>query len=122
MTLVEKIGQCYRKQALRNQNSLALFSNIEVNPQPDEKNERSIINEIKMKELGKKLVEVSTECSIVSRRGGHLNLVFVASLQLGGTITFEHQNLQGINRSLTASMTTSSFLKSHIIHGTELSV
>ncbi|XP_058787546.1 protein TOC75, chloroplastic-like [Vicia villosa] len=86
------------------------------------RSERSIIFEIKSKELEQKLVEVSTECSIVSGRGGHPNLVFTASLKLGGTITFEHQNLRRINRSLTASMTTSSFSNPHTIHGTECSV
>ncbi|KAM7527748.1 hypothetical protein LguiB_031158 [Lonicera macranthoides] len=35
------------KQALRNLNSLALFSNIELGPRPDEKNEGGVIVEIK---------------------------------------------------------------------------
>nr|CAD1819367.1 unnamed protein product [Ananas comosus var. bracteatus] len=54
------------KQALRNINSLALFSNIEVNPRPDEKSEGGIIVEIKLKELEQKSAEVSTEWSIGS--------------------------------------------------------
>ncbi|XP_027341151.1 protein TOC75-3, chloroplastic-like isoform X1 [Abrus precatorius] len=95
------------KQALRNINSLALFSNIEVNPRPDENNEGGIIVEIKLKELEQKTAEVSTEWSIVPGRGGHPTL---ASLQPGGTVTFEHRNLQGLNRSLTGSITTSNFL------------
>ncbi|WJX51877.1 Putative translocon at the outer envelope membrane of chloroplasts 75-III [Trifolium repens] len=95
------------KQALRNINSLALFSNIEVNPRPDEKNEGSIIVEIKLKELEQKSAEVSSDWSIVPGRGGRPAL---ATLQPGGTITFEHRNLQGLNRSLTGSVTTSNFL------------
>jgi outer membrane protein assembly factor BamA len=67
------------KQALRNINSLALFSNIEVNPRPDEKNEGSIIVEIKLKELEQKSAEVSTEWSIVPGRGGRPTLVFAAN-------------------------------------------
>lgn len=63
------------KQALRNLNSLALFSNIEVNPRPDEKNEGGIIVEIKLKELEQKSAEVSTEWSIVPGRGGRPTLV-----------------------------------------------
>lgn len=63
------------KQALRNINSLALFSNIEVNPRPDEKNEGGIIVEIKLKELDQKSAEVSTEWSIVPGRGGRPALV-----------------------------------------------
>ncbi|CAL0332496.1 unnamed protein product [Lupinus luteus] len=95
------------KQALRNINSLALFSNIEVNPQPDDKNEGGIIVEIKLKELDQKTAEVSTEWSIVPGRGGRPTL---ASIQPGGTITFEHRNLHGLNRSVNGSVTTSNFL------------
>lgn len=65
------------KQALRNINSLALFSNIEVNPRPDEKNEGGIIVEIKLKELEQKTAEVNTEWSIVPGRGGYPTLVCV---------------------------------------------
>ncbi|KAF8397439.1 hypothetical protein HHK36_016356 [Tetracentron sinense] len=95
------------KQALRNINSLALFSNIEVNPRPDEKNEGGIIVEIKLKELEQKTAEVSTEWSIVPGRQGRPTL---ASIQPGGTVSFEHRNLKGLNRSLLGSVTTSNFL------------
>ncbi|PKI36046.1 protein TOC75-3, chloroplastic [Punica granatum] len=95
------------KQALRNINSLALFSNIEVNPRPDEKNEGGIIVEIKLKELEQKQAEVSTEWSIVPGRGGRPTL---ASLQPGGTVSFEHKNIKGLNRSILGSVTTSNFL------------
>ncbi|PON68823.1 Chloroplast envelope protein translocase, IAP [Trema orientale] len=94
------------KQALRNINSLALFSNIEVNPRPDEKNDGGIIVEIKLKELEQKTAEVSTEWSIVPGRGGYPTL---ASLQPGGTVTFEHRNIKGLNRSILGSVTTSNF-------------
>ncbi|KAL0460356.1 UNVERIFIED_CONTAM: protein TOC75-3, chloroplastic [Sesamum latifolium] len=95
------------KQALRNINSLALFSNIEVNPRPDEKNEGGIIVEVKLKELEQKSAEVSTEWSIVPGRGGRPTL---ASIQPGGTVSFEHRNIKGLNRSLLGSVTTSNFL------------
>ncbi|KAG6631395.1 hypothetical protein CIPAW_13G090000 [Carya illinoinensis] len=81
------------KQALRNINALGLFSNIEVNPRPDEKKEGGIIVEIKLKELEHKSAEVSTECSIVPGRGGRPTL---ASLQPGGTITFENRKYQRV--------------------------
>ena len=68
------------KQALRNINSLALFSNIEVNPRPDEKSEGGIIVEIKLKELDQKTAEVSSEWSIVPGRGGRPTLVRYAFL------------------------------------------
>ena len=63
---------------MRNINSLALFSNIEVNPRPDEKNEGGIIVEIKLKELDQKMAEVSTEWSIVPGRGGRPTLVILS--------------------------------------------
>ena len=62
---------------MRNINSLALFSNIEVNPRPDEKNEGGIIVEIKLKELEQKTAEVSSEWSIVPGRGGRPTLVCI---------------------------------------------
>ncbi|XP_051134327.1 protein TOC75-3, chloroplastic [Andrographis paniculata] len=95
------------KQALRNINALTLFSNIEVNPRPDEKNEGGIIVEIKLKELEQKSAEVSTEWSIVPGAGGRPTL---ASIQPGGTVSFEHRNIKGLNRSLLGSVTTSNFL------------
>ncbi|GER52006.1 outer membrane family protein [Striga asiatica] len=95
------------KQALRNINSLSLFSNIEVNPRPDENNEGGIIVEVKLKELEQKSAEVSTEWSIVPGRGGRPTL---ASIQPGGTVSFEHRNICGLNRSLLGSVTTSNFL------------
>lgn len=105
-----RVGQIFNieagKQALRNINSLGLFSNIEVNPRPDEKNEGGIIVEIKLKELDQKSAEVSTEWSIVPGRQGRPTL---ASIQPGGTVSFEHRNLQGLNRSLLGSVTTSNF-------------
>lgn len=66
------------KQALRNINSLALFSNIEVNPRPDEKNEGGIIVEIKLKELDQKSAEVSAEWSLVPGRGGRPTFVSIS--------------------------------------------
>ncbi|KAL3518153.1 hypothetical protein ACH5RR_020742 [Cinchona calisaya] len=95
------------KQALRNVNSLGLFSNIEVNPRPDEKNEGGIIVEIKLKELEQASAEVSTEWNIVPGRGGRPTL---ASIQPGGTVSFEHRNIRGLNRSLLGSVNTSNLL------------
>lgn len=68
------------KQALRNINSLALFSNIEVNPRPDEKTEGGIVVEIKLKELEQQSAEVSTEWSIVPGRGGPTLVYIIPSV------------------------------------------
>ncbi|KAL5824667.1 hypothetical protein ACOSQ3_020730 [Xanthoceras sorbifolium] len=78
-----------------------------VNPRPDEKNEGGIIVEIKLKELYQKLAEVNIEWSLVPGRGGRPTF---ASLQPGGTVSFEHRNLKGLTRSIMGSMTTSNFL------------
>lgn len=75
------------KQALRNINGLGLFSNIEVNPRPDEKNEGGIIVEIKLKELEQKTAEVSTEWSIVPGRGGRPTLVYLLIVSVLGPPT-----------------------------------
>ncbi|KAM5584578.1 protein TOC75-3, chloroplastic [Rosa sericea] len=92
------------KQALRNLTSLGLFSNIEVNPVPDEKNEGGIVVEINLKEQEHKTAEVSTEWNIVRGHGGYPTL---ASLLPGGTVTFQHQNINGLNRSLIGSVSCS---------------
>ncbi|GAB2285813.1 Putative translocon at the outer envelope membrane of chloroplasts 75-III [Dionaea muscipula] len=94
------------KQALRNLNALGLFSNIEVNPRSDENSEGGIIVEIKLKELDQKSAEVSTEWSIVPGRHGNPTL---ASIQPGGSVTFEHRNIKGLNRSLLGTITTTNF-------------
>ncbi|KAL0784656.1 hypothetical protein Bca101_000901 [Brassica carinata] len=53
------------KQALTNIKPLRLFSNIEVNPRPDKKNEGAIVVEIILKEFEHKSVDVSTVWNIV---------------------------------------------------------
>ncbi|KAL6656827.1 hypothetical protein ACP70R_004607 [Stipagrostis hirtigluma subsp. patula] len=95
------------KQALKYINSLALFSNIEVTPRPDETKEGGIVVEIKLKEMEPKSAEVTTEWSIVPGREGRPTL---ASIQPGGTVSFEHRNISGLNRSLVGSVTSSNLL------------
>jgi hypothetical protein len=79
LVLQLKAGQIFNieagKKALRNINSLALFSNIEVNPRPDEENDGGIVVEVKLKELEQRTAEVSTEWSIVPGSGGRPTLV-----------------------------------------------
>nr|XP_018683707.1 PREDICTED: protein TOC75-3, chloroplastic-like isoform X2 [Musa acuminata subsp. malaccensis] len=102
------------KQALRNINSLSLFSNIEVNPRPDEKKEGGIIVEIKLREMDQKSAEVSIEWSLVPGRHGQPTL---ASIQPGGTISFEHRNIKGLNRSIVGSVTSSNLLNPQVDQG-----
>lgn len=95
------------KAALRSVNSLGLFSNIEVNPRPDEENDGGIIVEIKLKELEQKTAEVSTEWSIAPGGSGWPTL---ASVQPGGSVNFEHRNLHGLNCSVFGSVTSNNLL------------
>ncbi|CAM6103858.1 unnamed protein product [Calypogeia fissa] len=95
------------KKALRNVNGLALFSNIEVNPRPDEESDGGIVVEVKLKELEQKTAEVSTEWSVVPGSSGRPTL---ASIRPGGSVTFEHRNLYGLNRSILGCVTSSNLL------------
>ena len=65
-------------QAVKNIFSLNLFSNVEINPRPDEKNEGGVVVEIKLREADRKSAEVSTEWSIVPGAGGAPSLVYMA--------------------------------------------
>lgn len=87
------------KKALRNVNGLALFSNIEVNPRPDEENDGGIVVEVKLKELEQKTAEVSTEWSIVPGAGGRPSLVktthlLVSLLQYLDFCEFEYYHIR----------------------------
>ncbi|KAL1208477.1 Protein TOC75-3 [Cardamine amara subsp. amara] len=94
-------------QAVRNIHSLGLFSNIEIVPVPDEKNEGGWIVEVKLTEKDQKYAEVSTEWSIVPGPGGTPSL---ASFQPGGFVSFEHRNIKGLNRSFMGSVSSSNLL------------
>ncbi|KAL0887200.1 hypothetical protein Bca101_011183 [Brassica carinata] len=94
-------------QAIKNILSLNLFSNIEINPRADEKNEGGVVVEINLREADRKSAEVSTEWSIVPGPGGSPSL---DSFQPGGSVSFEHRNIHGLNRSLMGSVTTSNLI------------
>ncbi|KAJ0266732.1 hypothetical protein HA466_0006790 [Hirschfeldia incana] len=94
-------------QAVKKLLSLNLFSNVEIVPRADEKNEGGVILEINIREADRKSAEVSTEWSIVPGSGGAPSL---DSLQPGGSVTFEHRNIHGLNRSLMGSVTASNLL------------
>jgi hypothetical protein len=38
-----------------------------------------------------------------------------ASFQPGGTVSFEHRNIKGLNRSILGSITTSNFFSAQVI-------
>ncbi|GJY57217.1 protein TOC75-3, chloroplastic [Tanacetum coccineum] len=74
-----------QRQALRNLDSLSMFSNIEVYPLPDEKQEGGILVGIKLKE------DKQTKAG-------------------GGNVSFVYRNIEGLNRSIIGSVVTSSML------------
>uniref|UniRef100_A0A0E0MBQ8 Bacterial surface antigen (D15) domain-containing protein n=1 Tax=Oryza punctata TaxID=4537 RepID=A0A0E0MBQ8_ORYPU len=92
------------KQALKNIDSLGLFSTIEVQPRPDETNQGGVIVAIKLKEHDTNSAQVITDWSIVPGSQGRPTL---ASIQPGGTVSFEHRNICGLKRSLIGSVTSS---------------
>ncbi|KAF6142238.1 hypothetical protein GIB67_012087 [Kingdonia uniflora] len=94
------------KQALRNINLFDLFSNIEVNPRPGDKNDGGII--IELIELEQKTAEVSTEWSIVPGRQGRPTL---ASIQPSETFKFEyvHPYVDGVYNPRNRTFRSSAF-------------
>ncbi|OEL37019.1 Protein TOC75, chloroplastic [Dichanthelium oligosanthes] len=76
------------EQALKNISSLGLFSNAELNPFPDETKEG--------------------ECRALTI-WSHVNSV-LASIKPGGTVSFGHRNISGLNRSLAGSVTSRNIL------------
>uniref|UniRef100_A0A0D9XNE5 Uncharacterized protein n=1 Tax=Leersia perrieri TaxID=77586 RepID=A0A0D9XNE5_9ORYZ len=95
------------KQALNNIHSLGLFSSVEVQPRPDETYQGGVVVAIKLKEQEPKSAQLATEWSIVPGCQGRPTL---ASIQPGGTLSFEHRNISGLNRSLVGSVTSSNLL------------
>nr|XP_043638224.1 protein TOC75-3, chloroplastic-like [Erigeron canadensis] len=94
-------------QGLNNLISLSLFSNVEVYPRPAR--EGGFVLEIKLQEKGLYDANVNP-CNwrIEPRFGG---LPTLAEVQPGGTATFKRRNINGLNRSIYGSVTTSNFLK-----------
>lgn len=62
-------------QAVKNIFSLNLFTNVEIIPRADEKNEGGVIVEINLREADQKSAEVNTEWNIVPGPGGAPSLV-----------------------------------------------
>ncbi|RDX99428.1 Protein TOC75, chloroplastic, partial [Mucuna pruriens] len=91
------------KQALRKLYLLRLFSRVEVNRRDDETNEGGIVAEVKLKERNHTSADFTTEWTIVSGGRGRLTL---ASIQPGVSVSLDHLNLQGLNKSFHASLKT----------------
>ncbi|GJV17601.1 retrovirus-related pol polyprotein from transposon TNT 1-94 [Tanacetum coccineum] len=83
------------QQALRNLDSLYLFSNIEVHPLPDETQEGGIVVEIKLKE---DTIQSRRFCKVLD------------SILPVGNVLFVYRNIEGLNRSIIDSIVTISML------------
>eukprot|EP00271_Cylindrocystis_brebissonii_P021716 TRINITY_DN7927_c0_g1_i1.p1 TRINITY_DN7927_c0_g1~~TRINITY_DN7927_c0_g1_i1.p1 ORF type:complete len:728 (+),score=198.11 TRINITY_DN7927_c0_g1_i1:101-2284(+) len=95
------------RKALQKLTALDLFANMEVNPQLDETVDTGVVVQVKLKELDPKNAEVNMEWSIAPGDTGKPTLT---SWQPGGTIAFEHKNLDGWNRSFSGSVSSGNLL------------
>nr|KYP45309.1 hypothetical protein KK1_033184 [Cajanus cajan] len=93
------------KQVLRNLYSLGLFSNVEVKPLPDV---GGVVVEVNLTENDHKNVALDTEWNIVPEGR---EFPILDSVHVGGTVRLNHRNLQGMNRSFHASVTTNNIFK-----------
>lgn len=104
-------GQLYNvedaKRALRDIFQLQLFDNVQVVPKPDEAEQSKVEVDIVLKERPLKTAEVELEWGIAPGEGGRPDLV---SLTPGGSVFFEHRNLEKEGRQLYGSVSTANFL------------
>eukprot|EP00899_Mesostigma_viride_P010666 jgi/Mesvir1/19600/Mv09897-RA.3 len=105
-----KVGELYNiedgKTALRDIFLLQLFDNVQVVPKPDEKDPQKVAVDIMLRERPMSTAEVEAEWSLAPGAKGRPTLV---SIRPGGSVFFEHRNLQGEGRQLYGSVSTSNF-------------
>lgn len=95
------------KKALREIFQLQLFDNVQVVPKPDEADPSKVQVDIVLKERPMKAAEAELEWGVAPGDGGRPDLV---SLVPGGSVFFEHRNLQREGRQVFGSVSTSNFL------------
>ena len=95
------------KKALRDIFQLQLFDNVQVVPKPDDADPQKVEVDIVLKERPLKTAEVELEWGIAPGEGGRPDLV---SIKPGGSVFFEHRNLDGEARQLYGSVSTANFL------------
>ncbi|TVU01275.1 hypothetical protein EJB05_53314, partial [Eragrostis curvula] len=93
------------KQAFKNFASLGLFSSVQLSARPDAT--EGVVLQVKLQEREPKLSEVTARWSIVPGCQGRPTL---ASIQPGGSVTIEHHNISGLNRSLVGSIRSDKLL------------
>merc|ERR1719409_1091597 len=106
-----KVGQLYNvedaKTALRDIFLLQLFDNVQVVPRPDDRDQSKVQVDIVLRERPVKTAESELEWSIAPGEGGRPDFV---SVRPGGSVLFEHRNLDGWGRQLYGSVSTANFL------------
>jgi IAP75 family protein translocase len=104
-------GQLYNvedaKRALRDIFQLQLFDNVQVVPKPAEEDAQKVEVDIVLRERPLKTAEVEAEWGVSPGEGGRPELV---SLVPGGSVFFEHRNLDKEGRQLYGSVSTANFL------------
>nr|CAB3489618.1 unnamed protein product [Digitaria exilis] len=95
------------KQAKPDLDSLRLFTNVELNPRPDETKQGGVVVEIKLWEDEPMSAGVNPDWTIVPGDQGQLTL---ESIKPGGTVSFTHRNISGLNRSLAGSLASRNLL------------
>lgn len=95
------------KRALRDVFALQLFDNVQVVPRPDEGDPSKVEVDVVLRERPLRTAELELEWGIGPGEGGRPDLV---SLTPGGSVFFEHRNLQQEGRQLYGSVSTSNFL------------
>jgi|TARA_Y100001954_G_scaffold238182_1_gene304611 IAP75 family protein translocase len=107
-----KVGNLYNvedaKTALRDIFLLQLFDNVQVVPKPDERDPSKIQVDILLRERPTKTAESELEWSIAPDENGRPDLV---SARPGGSVFFEHRNLDSWGRQLFGSISTANFLE-----------
>jgi len=106
-----RIGELYNiedgRKALRDIFQLQLFDNVQVVPQPEGRDPNAVSVEIMLKERPMKTAELELEWGIAPNAKGK---PAIASLRPGGQVFFEHRNLAGEGRVVSASLSTGDLL------------
>ena len=104
-------GQLYNvedaKRALRDIFALQLFDNVQVVPKPAAEDGAKVEVDVVLRERPLKTAEVECEWAVAQGEGGRPDLV---SLVPGGSVFFEHRNLEREGRQLFGSVSTGNFL------------
>ena len=107
-----RAGELYNvedaKSALRDIFLLQLFDNVQVVPRPDENDPSKVQVDIMLRERPVRTAETELEWSIAPGDGGRPDFV---SVRPGGSVLFEHRNLDGWGRQLFGSVSTANFFQ-----------